>query len=85
MVEVPVVSAVVREHLRRGRGRCSFPEVVRHRFAIGAAIHHEASATDVAGARQGDRECEPGRDRGIDGVATVSEHAEPGFRREHLL
>ena len=35
--------------------------------------HHEAAATDIAGARISDRERKADRDRGIDGVAALVE------------
>jgi hypothetical protein len=45
---------------------------------------HETAAADITCVRIDDGEREPGRDGGIDGIATTLEHFEPRLRRQHV-
>jgi len=47
--------------------------------------HHIAAAADIAGARIGHRQREPGRDRRIDRVAALLQHFDADAGRARLL
>ena len=52
---------------------------------IGAMDQHEAAAADIAGARQGHREREADRHRGVDRIAAALQDFEPDGGGDRLL
>jgi hypothetical protein len=62
--------------------RSLLAKVQRGRAAIREANHHEATATDVAGRRVGDRERQARRYRGIHRVAAFAQHLATNIARD---
>ena len=50
--------------------------------AVGEADHHQAAAAEVAGRGVDDRQREPHRDRGVDGVAALLQDVDAGLAGE---
>ena len=74
---------VVRETLRRPRGgRASRGVETRELAAV--PDNGEQVAADPVAARLDDRQCNRGRQRGVDRVATGAQHGQPSLRRERL-
>ena len=69
-----------------GTPRRQFPIVDRDGFAgPGVVYEHEATAANVARARQGNGQREPHCHRGIDGIAAVSEYLSADLGRQGVL
>ena len=74
------VTIVVLEHGFGGSGRCFLPIVDGlHRFTVARCVEHKPAATDVAGARLGDRQGESGSNGGIHRIAAVLQHVQRNF------
>src|SRR6266550_417241 len=76
---VGIIPGRIDEHVRRGALRGRLTKIDGGGASVGKANHHESTAANVAGDWIGDGEREPGRDRGVDGIASGGENVASDF------
>ena len=76
------VALGVEVHVARRRGGSLLAIVDKVRRAVGHADEHEASAADISGRRMHHGQREPGRDRGVNGVAASPHDLHSRVRRQ---